>query len=70
MKSNLIVSLVALVIGGLLGVLIFRNYPTLADSNRIQHYITMLMLLIVSLLLLAKNKENQNLKEEIKSLKS
>jgi uncharacterized membrane protein YfcA len=70
MKSNLISSLLALVIGAIVGSYLINNHLSSVDSNRIQHLITIAILVIVSFMLYGKNQEVKKLKAELERLKS
>lgn len=70
MKTSVLSSSIALIIGLVIGSMLLNSNPTIAESGRISHYMTMAMLLIVSLILFAKEKENRRLKEELRKIKS
>ena len=70
MKSNMISSLLALVFGVVIGTFYLGRSPNIAESSRVEHFIMMTMLVVVSAVLVAKTRENKRLKKQLESMKS
>ncbi len=64
-KFNLVSTVIALLIGLTVGAVVLGNHPELADGSRVEHYTTIGMLVLVSIILIFKQRENKVLKAQL-----